>query len=502
MDKVSDDFVSLLNEVDNYGRISEEWFDKNEYPRDQNKNGEDVLRNDSSRQEHLQRSKVMTHAYQVTSRLAVIEAKIAKQRSKLVKENEAHEAVVASNKRTVDQLCSLAGRPASEENLVYCTLDMFADKSIPSQNLLDFIKARDERVKLKKDVASRKGTLKSAKNGEDCRILHAFNVRTKRSRIEGELPHNLDEFDEQTRPTKRQRPNIRKVTLLDRSKGVAASNLLDDDNWFEYLIQLFDMSTMMQNVVVTDEMKKDADLLAAMLRIRLKNHVNNTNRVGSEAKQNHWIWDWAEKNLPVCAAYMIAAGHVQPNFQSLSNEESLLSSDSNKFIPIDQFPNRHGVYLNNDTKLQQTIRSGKKTSFGDKVEGFSARIEQHEKGCSASNPTSNFYKLYPSNSSGRTRNRSKQGVYEDLEHVIAVSYEPKGDAAKKVDLDWKSGGVMILNSDDVQRVKSSMKSKPYTDIEKFQLLLSYLFELAYDLAIAPGVNVSESPGFESFGLHG
>ena len=43
-----------------------------------------------------------------------------------------------------------------------------------------------------------------------------------------------------------------------------------------------------------------------------------------------------------------------------------------------------------------------------------------------------------------------------------------------------------------------MKQKPYTDIKKFQLLKSYLFELAYDLAIAPGVNVSESPGFESF----
>jgi len=28
--------------------------------------------------------------------------------------------------------------------------------------------------------------------------------------------------------------------------------------------------------------------------------------------------------------------------------------------------------------------------------------------------------------------------------------------------------------------------------------MSYLFELAYDLAIAPDLNVSKSPGFESF----
>ena len=496
VDKVTRDFPSLLSEVDNYGRISEQWFDDNQYPRDKNGKGEDALRTDSNTQEHMQRSKVMTHSYQVESRLEKIQAKIAKQRSKLVSDNEAHEAMVASNKRVEEQLCNLAGVPVSEENLVYVTLEHLS--KVPSPDLFNFIKARDENIKLKKDVASNKGTLEKAKNGEDCRILHAFNVRTKRNRIEGELPHNLDEFDEQTRPTKRPRPNIRKVTLLDKSKEVAASSLLDNDKWFDYLIQLFDMSTMMENVVVTDEMKKDADVLAAMLRIRLKNHINNPNRV-SEAKQNHWIWGWAEKNLPVCAAYMIAAGHVPSNFQSLGEEESLLSSDSNKFIPINRFPNRHGVYLNNDTKLQQTIRSGKKTSFGDTVEGFAVRMEQHKKGCSASNPTSNFYKLYPSKSSRRSRNRAKQGIYEDLEHVIAVSYDPKGDAAKKVDLNWNSGGVMILNSHDVQRVKSSMSSKPYTDIEKFQLLLSYLFELAYDLAIAPGVNVSESPGFESFG---
>ena len=201
---------------------------------------------------------------------------------------------------------------------------------------------------------------------------------------------------------------------MDGSKEVTASNLLDDDKWFEYPVHLFGMTNMMENVVVSEQQKKDADVLAAMLRIRLKNHINHPNRVRSESKRNHWIWDWAEKNLPVCAAYMIAAGHVQPNFQSLNDEESLLSSDSNKFIPINGFPNHHGVYLNNDTKLQQPIRSGKKTSFGDKVEGFAARIEQHKKGCSAPNPTSNFYKLYPSNSSGRSQNTSKQGVYEAL----------------------------------------------------------------------------------------
>ena len=166
--------------------------------------------------------------------------------------------------------------------------------------------------------------------------------------------------------------------------------------------------------------------------------------------------------------------------------------------PSIRFPNHHGVYLQHDTKLEQKVRSGKKTSFGNAVEGFSKRIAEHKKGCNAASPTSNFYKLYPSKCTKRSQSRTKQGLFEDLEHVIAINYDPKGDAAQVIHCNWEEGGVMILSSQDKQRVVSSMKQKPYTDIEKFQLLKSYLFELAYDLVIAPGVNVSESPDFESF----
>jgi hypothetical protein len=496
VDKVSNDLPSLLREVDEKGRISEKWFDHHDYPRDQNEKGEDVLRTDSNTQEHMQRSKVMTHEYQVESRLANIRAKIAKKRSKLVTENEEHEALVEMNRKVVEKLCTLAEHSVSESNLAHCTLAHFGE--LKSPELAAFIRAHDDTIRLKKDVPNKRGTLEEAMEGVDNRILRAFEVRTKPNRIEGQTPHDLEEFDEQTRPRKKQRPNIRTVTLFDESEKVTASSLLSNDEWLNYLVELFDMTTMMENVEVTAEEREKADVLTAILRTRLRNHLNNLSRVGSEARRNHWVWDWAEKNLPVCAAYMIAAGHVKPNFQSLGEDDCLLSSDSNKFIPIERFPHRHGVYLNKDKQLKQPIRSGKKTSFSATVEGFSARMEDHKKGCGAESPKSNFYKLYPSESSGRWNNTSKQGRYEDLEHLIAVSYDPKGDAAQKVDRDYRGGGVMILSTQDMQRVKSSMPKQPWTDVEKFQLLMSYLFELAYDVAIAPGFNVSESLGFENF----
>eukprot|EP00985_Skeletonema_marinoi_P023355 scaffold15522_cov92-Skeletonema_marinoi.AAC.1 len=498
IEQITSDFPSLLNEVDTHGRISEAWFDDHNYLRDCKSNGEEVLRPDAITREHMQRSKVMTHSHQVDLRLKNIDAKLSKMRSKLESANEDHEKLVESNRNVVDKLCKLAELPVAESSLVHCKLEHFADKTVLSPDLLDFILAHDDDVKLKKDVPSTKGKLEDALNGKKCRILHAFDCRMKPNRIEGKAPHDLQAFDEETSRRQQQQSaprNIRSVTLWDRTKAVTASKLLSDEEWVDTLGNVFNVDTLMRNDV-SEEDRQNADVLVDLLRVRLTNHVNG--RIEEESKRNDPIWNWASKNLPVCAAYMIIAGHVKSNFRSMREEDSLLPADTNNFIPYTRFPNHHGVYLQHDTKLEQKVRSGKKTSFGSAVEGFSKRIAEHKKGCEAASPTSNFYKLYPSKSTKRSRSRTKQGMFEDLEHVIAASYDPKGEAAQVVHLDWKEGGVMILGAQDKRRVVSSMKQKPYTDIEKFQLLMSYLFEVAYDLAIAPSVNVSQSPGFESF----
>eukprot|EP00984_Skeletonema_dohrnii_P032677 scaffold27202_cov108-Skeletonema_dohrnii-CCMP3373.AAC.2 len=428
IEQITSDFPSLLNEVDTHGRISEAWFDDHNYPRDCKSNGEEVLRPDAITREHMQRSKVMTHSHQVDLRLKNIDAKVSKMRSKLESANEDHEKLVESNRNVVDKLCKLAELPVAESSLVHCKLEHFADKTVLSPDLLDFILAHDDDVKLKKDVPSTKGKLEDALNGKKCRILHAFDCRMKPNRIEGKPPHDLQAFDQETSRRQQQQSaprNIRTVTLWDRTKAVTASKLLSNVKWVNTLENVFDLSTLMRDDV-SEEDKQNADVLVDLLRVRLTNHVNG--RIEEESKRNDPIWNWASKNLPVCAAYMILAGHVKSNFRSTREEDSLLPADTNNFIPYTRFPNHHGVYLQHDTKLEQKIRSGKKTSFGSAVEGFSKRIAEHKKGCEAASPTSNFYKLYPSKSTKRSRSRTKQGLFEDLEHVIAASYDPKGEA--------------------------------------------------------------------------
>ena len=138
--------------------------------------------------------------------------------------------------------------------------------------------------------------------------------------------------------------------------------------------------------------------------------------------------------------------------------------------------------------------------MGNAVKGFGARIEEHKCGCKANRPTSNFYSLYPSKSIARSKTDSIQGVFEDLDHVIAAGFEPKEDAAQIVNLNWDDGGILILNQEEKRQITACIPNKPHTEIEKFQMLMSYLFEVAYDVSIAPSLNVSESPGFESLSM--
>ena len=130
--------------------------------------------------------------------------------------------------------------------------------------------------------------------------------------------------------------------------------------------------------------------------------------------------------------------------------------------------------------------------------GFMKRMKEHEMGAKAEKSSSNFYFMYPSQTSKRSEKRDRRGVFEILTPVIAAGFDPTSEIAKSVAHDFKEGGILVLSNDDKVRIKSSMKNKTRTEIEKFQSILAYQFEFGYDIAISHALNVSKSPGFESF----
>ncbi len=145
-----------------------------------------------------------------------------------------------------------------------------------------------------------------------------------------------------------------------------------------------------------------------------------------------------------------------------------------------------------DTNLGAFIRSGK-------VNGrcFSVRHQEHEKKSKERNASSNFYFLYPSEEVANQNSRRKQGVFQSLRQYITAGFDPSSTVALTVDKGHNNGGILMLNNDDIKNIQSSMKQQP-RHLLKFHAYLAYLFELGYDVAIQPSMNVSSNPGFESF----
>ena len=127
---------------------------------------------------------------------------------------------------------------------------------------------------------------------------------------------------------------------------------------------------------------------------------------------------------------------------------------------------------------------------------FGPRGKDHHDGAKSPKSSLNFYSVYPAKESGRSNKRDKQGSFENLVQVIAGGFDPSTTSAKQADKDFREGGIMILSSKDKQKIKECLKDVD-SSIKKFHTILAYQFELGYDLAISPDVNVSRNPGYET-----
>ncbi len=128
--------------------------------------------------------------------------------------------------------------------------------------------------------------------------------------------------------------------------------------------------------------------------------------------------------------------------------------------------------------------------------GFQARHDEHLAASKEKKSSSHFYFRYPSREGKGKEKRDKLGCFEHLTQIIAVGFDPSSKPATQVDNNYDEGGLLIMSKDDERRIKSCLK-KELTVVQKFQEVISYLFELGYDLALSPENNVSRSPGFES-----
>ena len=112
---------------------------------------------------------------------------------------------------------------------------------------------------------------------------------------------------------------------------------------------------------------------------------------------------------------------------------------------------------------------------------------------------SRFYKVYPSRNTERAKvSRVCRGFWENLGIFGAIAIDQNDHEKREIiTTDYEKGGLFVYNKYEANKINNLKCRSHKSEQEKRIEVISYLFELAYDLAISYHDNVSESPGFES-----
>jgi len=110
---------------------------------------------------------------------------------------------------------------------------------------------------------------------------------------------------------------------------------------------------------------------------------------------------------------------------------------------------------------------------------------------------SSFYQSYPLKSSLNANDRIRLGYFEDLTQFCALGFSrnnPKHGAL----FDTGEKSLLLWPEHILERLSKKMIKGMTSLREKQCVMVDYLIELCYDLALSTRDNVSQSFGFETF----
>mmetsp|Transcript_7584 Transcript_7584/g.13673 ORF Transcript_7584/g.13673 Transcript_7584/m.13673 type:complete len:352 (+) Transcript_7584:347-1402(+) len=298
-------------------------------------------------------------------------------------------------------------------------------------------------------------------------------------------------------------PTTETVLLNPSQNDIKSSQLLRDPVWVARIISVFDPQGKLIKEEIIEDFTTKADCLLNMLQFRLSSY-HIPKRV-PKSKHNHWSLEWAKKNLAVVAAYMILFKHTKMDISVFGESKCLLAKPTGNsyLLCSNEEGGLVGAYLSYDANEEEWVRAGKATAAGkgNKCGGMKGRWHDHEKRHKAHDNVddSQYYDLYPSKESIRSKNPMKAGLFENLQQFVAAGFAPNDATAAQFEKDYASGGLFFYTSDEKASVLRTNFSGKLGN-QKFSEMVAYLFELGYDLALSRSHNVSESPGLEGCGL--
>ena len=306
--KVFDNFTYLYSVMMDQGHILEDVFGELGFPQDRDVNGKEVLRNAGISQESQQRSKWLTHQFQIKLqkehilRIETAQRRKFEQHIQKIEEDDNHVKEIE-----MKLLSMLNENMANQEaQLDFCTVEMFDQSN--SSELAGFIWAHDPSILLKKDIPSNKEKLADAakaiehnSTADNNRIFTAYMCQN--------LPNIL--ASKQKKPPRTAIIPIVPVleqTFVSLSDGqeskVLSSTIMSSQAWISQTCELFGVAYLLPSITVTNTIKGKADFLAKLLRGCMKSFLKR--RIESEKKNSLGISTCIQELVYCCILYGIS----------------------------------------------------------------------------------------------------------------------------------------------------------------------------------------------------
>jgi hypothetical protein len=237
-----------------------------------------------------------------------------------------------------------------------------------------------------------------------------------------------------------------------------------------------------------------ADLLVRLEQGRLAVHVDT--KVSDPARRDHICLRWFAANLARAAAVSVLFGHIKADLRCATPASCLLAGIRSFLPAAGANALLELAYLYNDTNDEQHIRSGK--TVGEN-RNFGVRHPEHAEGsklASVESRKSAFYTYYPDCEAPNANDAVRRGYFQNLRQLVAVGLD-RSNAAAVDALVAPANGILDWPADVLQYVAKVKFAGCTTLVQKQLHMVGYLFELHYELLLAPRHDVSSNPGFET-----
>lgn len=494
-------FVELLRMMMTKGDVPDEEFIRRGFPIDIDPDGEEVLRNQGIKQEHMQRSKIVDNNWQIEQRNELKQKRVEAVIRKHLKLVETTEQWLSDNRECEKVIFREMNLPETTDRTMLANAGL-QDILKPTVKLLKafiFVRSHDKGDAVAGLSSKAKGKVEEAVPGADTLLRMAFDLRSQEVK--------LKPVDATTPPIPADTSSkVPAPECVEITKRVGAESSISDNRFTvtnEFVKDVKEVldpcdAHPLDSSAPLDmaDIQEQTDTLHEILRARLVRHVEQ--RINDASKRDHYSLRWAEQNLGRVAAIMVIMGHVKKDIAIAKSNSGtcVLRQPGNTFIIAGtaDILEQEGCYLYYDCEDACWIRSGKVVG---KNRSFGGRNKEHAtmaKEQSMEALKSKFYRTYPSKDAV-SRGCVRDGYFEDLKLYVGLGFSRKQPEGAK--LVTKEGGLLSWEGAILSKLEKASVSKCSALKDKQLHAVGFLFELCYDLAISPHRNVSQNPGFES-----